>query len=412
MRNRIGRLGDGLETSTQLAASCLLGGTAGWSLTATGAAASRLADTYHVGLAGVGALTSAFAVTYAAFQLPAGALIDRFGVRRAGGSGLVLVAVAYSIGALTPSFTLALVCRAAAGVGASMCYVAGAEAARRSGTGTMGQGLFGGFAAAAGGVALVVVPGTVGLLGWRASWLTCVAIACVGLAVLLSPATTAFAAGRFDRPVRPEMPRGGTVLADAQLYRLAAVHTVTFGGSIVLSNWTALILQRTWGMTGAAAEGTASLILLTTVVSRPAGGYLARRHPLRMRGWTFGSLLIGGAAVLALAHRGPFAVALGAAVILGVASGLPFAATFASAQRRHAERPAAAIGLMNANANFLIVIGTPLVGAALEGGHTALTLAGFAVLWVAPLLALPKYDLAVNDKDDVEESSIGTARSD
>ncbi|MET8563838.1 MFS transporter [Streptomyces flaveolus] len=373
--------------SSRMLAACLLGGTAGWSLTAAGAEASTIAGVYHLTLPEVGVLTSTFSLTYAAFQVPSGIVVDRLGMRRAGVWGLGMVAAAYACAALAPLAILAGLCRAVAGVGAALCYVSGAETARSSGTGPVGQGLFGGAAAAAGGAALLAVPLGDGVLGWRSTWVTSALLALAGLAAVLIAVPSAVAQRKRASVVGPRT--RGSVFGDGELYRLAAVHAVTFGGSVVLSNWAALILRRTWGVPSALASASASLILLTTILSRPLGGYLARRRPDRVRAWTAGSLMAGGLCVLALAHAGPRPLAPLLCLALGIASGIPFAGVFASAQQRRPDRPAGAIGLLNAHANALIVVGIPLVGASVADGWSTTALVLVAAVWTVPLVCLP-----------------------
>src|SRR2546430_4747395 len=56
--------------------------------------------------------------------LAAGAIINRFGIRRSAGAGLVLLALGALLTGLSPSFTLALICWAAAGAGAGTVFAA------------------------------------------------------------------------------------------------------------------------------------------------------------------------------------------------------------------------------------------------------------------------------------------------
>ncbi|MEW2289270.1 MFS transporter [Streptomyces sp. NPDC047841] len=373
--------------SRRLLAACLLGGTAGWSLTAAGAEVTSLARAYHLSLPQVGILTSAFSITYATAQVPSGMAVDRFGARRAGVWGAAMVAAAYAVASVAPWGGVAFTCRAIAGIGAALCYVAGAEAARGSGTGAVGQGVFGGAAAAAGGAALLVVPLAGHALGWRSTWVTSALLALAGLVAVLSAVPAAVPDGA--REATEGTGTRHSLLRDGELYRLAAVHAVTFGGSVVLSNWAALILRRTWHVSGTFAAVSASLILLTTIVSRPLGGYLARRRPGHGLRWTVGSLLTGSLCVLALTAGQPAAVAPLLCVVLGIASGLPFAGVFAAAQQRRPDRSAGAVGLINAHANLVIVIGTPLLGAAVAGGWTSTAIVVSAAVWTIPLICLP-----------------------
>jgi predicted MFS family arabinose efflux permease len=368
-----------------LVAGCLVGGAAGWSLTAAGAGATALEDAYGVDLVVIGLFTTAMAIPYALLQLPAGALVDRWGARRAGLLGLALMIVAYLAALTVPHVGLALAARAVVGAGGAICFTAGADLARRSGTGPLGLGLFGGVAIGAGGAAVLAVPLLEGVLGWRSAWATSAAAALLAVgAVALVPA----AASVTHLANRPRVRGGRSVIRDGELHRLAAVHAVTLGLGVVLSNWVAVVLERVWGLPAGVAATLGSLVLLLAVVSRPLGGYLARRHPTSIRMLVVGALVASAAATAALAWPSGVVVAGLAVSVLGLASGLPFAAVLAAAQSRRADRPAAAVGLMNAQANLLVLLGAPLLGAAIQAASSTLGLLVVAALWLAPLLAL------------------------
>ncbi len=377
------RTGVGRSTGT-LVAGCLVGGAAGWSLTAAGAGATGLEDGYGVDLVVVGLFTTAMAVPYALLQLPAGALVDRWGARRAGLVGLTLMILAYLAALAVPNVALAMAARAVVGAGGAICFSAGAELARQSRMGPLGLGLFGGFAIGAGGAAVLFVPLLEGLLGWRSAWGTGAAAAALAAgAVMLVPTP----ASVTSSGTRPRLRGGASVIRDGELHRLAAVHAVTLGLGVVLSNWVAVVLARVWGLPTGVAATLGSMILLLAVVSRPLGGYLARRHPTSIRPMVVGALVASAAATAALAWPSGVVVAGLAVGVLGMASGLPFAAVLAAAQARRTDRPAAAVGLMNAQANLLVLLGAPLLGAAIQHANSTAGLLVVAALWLVPLLA-------------------------
>jgi predicted MFS family arabinose efflux permease len=366
-------------------AGCLTGGAAGWSLTAAGAGASSLEAGYQVDLVVVGLFSTAMALPYALLQLPGGSLVDRWGGRSAGLLGLAFLVAAYLAALVTPEPALALAARAVVGMGGAVCFAAGADLARSSGTGPTGIGMFGGVAIAAGGAAVLVVPLLDGLLGWRSAWGTAAGAAAVAVVsvLLVSPARSAAA--------RPPAPTAGhaSVLRDGELHRLAAIHAMTLGLSVVLGNWVAVVLERAWGLGAGISAGLGSLVLLLAVVSRPLGGYLARRHPDRTRSMVVASLVAAAAATAALAHPAGVLVAAAAVAVLGMASGLPFAVTLATAQKRRPDRPAAAAGLLNGEANVMVLVGAPLLGAAIQGAYSVTAMIVAAVTWLLPLLFLP-----------------------
>src|SRR4029078_3165218 len=72
--------------------------------------------------------------------------------------------------------------------------------------------------------------------------------------------------------------------------------------------------------------------------------------------------LAGGAGTAVLALGSHIGVALAAAVVIGLAAGVPFATSVPDAARLRPDAPGAAIGLVNMVAAITILVGTPLVG--------------------------------------------------
>ena len=90
------------------------------------------------------------------------------------------------------------------------------------------------------------------------------------------------------------------------------------------------------------------------------------------------SFVVGGLAIGALAVAKPLPLALVAAAAVGLAAGIPFAPSFAGAQRLRPDAPGAAIGAVNMAAAVVILVGTPLLGLTFSlpgGGRT-----GFAAI--------------------------------
>jgi MFS family permease len=386
-----------MTSPSRLVVACFVGGSAGWALTAPGAAAGTLADAYGTGLAWVGLLGAALAAPYAALQYPGGLLVDRWGARTASVAGLTLAVVAHLVGLTAPIGLLAVTARLVAGVGYAACFAAGAELARDSGHGARGLGVFGGFALAASGGAVLVTPLVAPWWGWRAPWATTlvVTLLAVGLAWRLP---------RDPAARRPRRLRGRTdaardvvhdsVLRDGQLLRLAGVHAVTLGLGLVLSSWVTTLLVTHWSFAPTAAAVTGSALLGLSVLSRPLGGIVSTRWPHRTRTvWTV-TLVACGLATAALARPTVAAVAVTSVLALGVLSGLPFAGVVGAAQRRRPSRPAAAVGAMNMLAFGGVVAGTPGVGWAIDHGHETVVILALALVWVLPLAVLPTPEAA------------------
>ena len=135
---------------------------------------------------------------------------------------------------------------------------------------------------------------------------------------------------------------------------------------------------------GEVAGIVGGLVLLLGVVSRPLGGHLLGRPGIvRM------SFIVGGVALGVLAAARPLPLAVAAAVVVGLAAGIPFAWAFAGAQRLRPDAPAAAVGTVNLFATVVILVGTPLVGLTFSiPGDGRVGFAVAAVLFVAATLAV------------------------
>jgi predicted MFS family arabinose efflux permease len=234
--------------------------------------------------------------------------------------------------------------RLVGGVGLAGAFVGGADYVRATLASPVAQGFYGAVSMASGGLALALVPLWP---GWRAPFATAALVAAVGLVlVALAPA---------DRRHAPTV-RAGRAL-DRRLLPLGVMHAASFGLSVVLGNWVATLLERAGGQSPHIAGVVGGLVLLLGVVSRPLGGRLMER-PAVVRA----AFLAGGAAIAALAVAHPLPLTIVAAAVVGLAAGVPFAWTFAGAQRLRPDAPAAAVGTVNLAATIVILVGTPLVG--------------------------------------------------
>jgi MFS family permease len=362
---------------------CALGFAAGWNVANTGAVAQELADRYDVGLAVVGLFTTALFLTHLAMQIPAGRSSDRFGPRRTGLVGIALMVSFNVVALVAPQPALAVVARALVGVGLALAFIAGTAYVREHGGSPFAQGLFGGVAMAGAGVALATVPQVEGWLGWRAPFVTSLAVALGALLCVL--------VGPTDRPREPVVRRGAhAVLSDSHLYRLAVVFAASFGLSIVIGNWSVTLLDRQSGVGQAAAGAIGALTLGLGVLSRPLGGWIMRAHPRRIRSALAASLAAGALGTVILAASEVPALSVVGAAMVGLAAGIPFAPAYTGAATSRPDAPAAAVGFVNSLGIAVVVVGAPLLGLAfsLSGGGRA----GFlvvAALWAAALVALP-----------------------
>ncbi len=325
----------------------------GWNIAALGSIATRLSHAYGVALATVGLFITVQFVVHMVMQIPGGRAADRWGARRSATVGLALIAAGniVSLPAATPA--LGFLGRAIVGLGTGFAFVGGSDYIRSVGGTPLLQGVYGGCSVLAPGVALALVPGFADWAGFRAPYLSALAVAAVALTALAlardGPRTVRHAGERLDR----------AFLRDRRLHRLAAIHSLSFGFSVIVGNWVETLLQH-HGQPRGVAAAAGSLTLLLGFVTRVAGGALLRREDAPR--WVAGSLVLGGAGAVGLALPLPLAGLVAAAAILGLAAGVPFATAFTGAAEARPEAPGAAVGLVNGWASLTIVAGTPLVG--------------------------------------------------
>ena len=379
-------------TARATVGGCAVGLASGWNVANVGAAPQSLADAYGVALAVVGLFATAAFVTHAALQIPAGRRVDRYGAKRVAFVALAILAAANGIACIAPEPWIVVAARALSGVGTALAFVAGIDYVREQTRSPFLAGLYGGVALGGAGLALAVVPALLGPLDWRSPFVTG--------AVLAPVAALLLALGPADRP-RHEAPRRSAglraLLADRRLYRIAVLYSASLGLAILAGNWVTTLLTRAGGLSETQAGVAGASVLVASIVGRPLGGWIARGHPEATKTAVAASLAASAVSTAVLAAAEPLWLASGAAVVLGLASGIPFAASFGAAAHLRPDQPAAAVGLVNMVANAVIVVGTPLVGLTFSlPGEGRIGFLALAALWAAALLALPSArDLAV-----------------
>jgi MFS family permease len=367
-------------------AGCALGVTSGWNFGNLGGVVSELSRSYDVALAAIGLLTTAMVVTHVAVQIPGGKASDRFGPARAGAAGLALLCAGNALALVDAAIGLGIVARAIVGLGTGLAFVSGSALVRESGGSPLAQGVFGGISLAPGGLALAAVPQLEDALGWRAPFWTALALSLAVLGLVL--------AARTGEPqARPVRARAGTpsgVARDRRLYRLAVLYTASYGLGVVLANWAVELLQRHSDLTDGAAAAVGALTLVLVVVSRPLGGWIMRTHPCATRRALAASIVAGSAGTLALVAADPAWLAVLGALLVGLGAGIPFSPAFTGAAVTRPDAPAAAVGLVNTAANFVVLVGTPLLGLSFSlAGQGRLGFAVVAALWLGAVTLLP-----------------------
>jgi nitrate/nitrite transporter NarK len=367
-----------------LAGGSAVGFAAGWNIADIGAVADELSDVYGVGLAVMGLFTTVLFLTHMLMQLPSGRLSDRFGAVRVCAAGLGALAACNGVAAITAEPALGLAARLAMGVGTALSFIGGSDYVRAAGGSPFAQGLYGGLATAGGGVALAVVPAVEEALGWRAPFLTAIAVsAAAGGLLAIAPRASRPDARRIVRvPLT-------TIARDPDLLRLAVVFASSFGVSVVIGNWVVTLLEDNAGLSPESAGAIGALTLVLGVVSRPLGGWVLHHAPGRARVAIVAAAAIGAGGTLALTSRTP-AVALAGAALVGVAAGIPFATSFTGAARLHPEAPATAVGFVNGTGALTVLVLTPLVGVGFAYDAEVAAFVALAVLWAVGGLVLPR----------------------
>ena len=330
-----------------------IGVAAGWNIAALGAIATRLSHAYGVGLAVIGAFTTVQFVVHMAMQLPGGRAADRWGAKTSALVGLALITVGNGIALPTASPWLGFGGRAIVGLGTGFAFVAGSDYIRARGGSPFLQGVYGGGSVLAPGVALAVVPWLAERVGFRAPYVSSIAVAAACALLLVSapaaPGAARHAAERLD----------SSLFRDTRLYKFAAIHAMSFGFSVIVGNWVVTLLEH-HGEPKRAAALLGSLTLLLGFFTRAAGGSLLRR-PDASR-WVAASLVTGGIGAIVLAFATPLPVVAACTVLIGLAAGVPFAMAFTGAAAARPDAPGASVGFINAWAALAVVAGTPLVG--------------------------------------------------
>ncbi len=222
-------------------------------------------------------------------------------------AGLVVMAVCNALALAAPEPWLLFLARTLIGVGTALSFIGGSDFVRASRGTPFAQGLYGGLATAGGGVALAVVPALEGWIGWRAPFVSAIAVAGVAGALLaLAP-----------HPARPGARVGSAVpltalVRDRSLLRLAVVFAGSFGLSVVIANWVVTLLEGNADLRPETAGAIGALTLVLGVVSRPLGGWLHHRGADRVRAGVVIAALVGAIGTLALTSGSPSVALVGA----------------------------------------------------------------------------------------------------
>lgn len=374
------------------AAGVALGTAVGYNIANVGPVAEVMSQAYDVHLGAIGFLTTALFVTHLVMQIPGGRLVDQRGARSLAMVALIAIIVGNVLALLVASFAIGVVARLIAGIGTGIGFIAGSDYVRATVGSASAQGLYGAAGVGGGGLAIAIVPLAAPTLDWRAPYVTALICAFVVLVWLPLAPRDRRRGGRVARSARAST---AEIVRDRRLYPLAVAHTASFGLSVIAGNWAVSLLQND-GYGRRLAGAVAALTLLGGLVTRPLGGRALQRWRERAA-WLIGASMVGGAGgTLLLLLDIPLSARIAGAALLGLAAGIPFAASFTGAQVIRRDGPGAAIGFINSCATLLIALGTPLVGVTFSmAGHGRAGFAAIAVLWAVAALAVRPSKLPV-----------------
>ena len=347
----------------------------GWNFADVGPIARNLSATFDVSLGEVGLLTTLLLITHALSQLPAAIPAQRIGPLRLVRLAFVLVAAANVLAAISPVFWLIGVARLLTGIGTGPVFVGGLDGTRRLG-GAFLAGVFGGAATFGLGLALVVGSALESAgASWR--WPFVIGAGIALAAALLGPRD----AEAPREPAGSAMDHLGTVLRSVPLWRIAMLHSASFGASLVVGAW--IVTHIVNGGTSEVAAGAVGFFLLgIAAVGRPIGGALfARGVPWWLLGP--GGAILSAVGLLAVAPHLPMAIVVVASMLVGIGYALPFSAVFVLSVRAEPRYPAAAIAFVNMTGAVFALILTPITGVMMDhdvGYVGFLCLSAFAVV--------------------------------
>ena len=316
-----------------------------------------LTETLGFSLALAGLLTTGIFLTHAAMQIPAGHLADRLGPRLVVTAGLAVVCVGNFAIAFSTAYWHLLFWKLFVGLGTGSCFVAGARYVAGSFSGrrlNLAQGLYGGSVLLGSGFVIFGVSRIAAAFNWRGAFVATASVAALIwiLWVIAVPAlpVSAQPVGNF---------RG--LLSNLQLWLLGLVQMASFGLLIVVSAWITTFLRRDWSLSQSRAGLLGSVALLLGIVMRPLGGIMVHRLGVRRVLQLSLVLNIIGCLLLAFAG-GSLGQVMAAIVVLGLGSGLPYAALFVRAALLDPGRAGAAMGLVNMLGIVIILAAPPLIG--------------------------------------------------
>jgi len=313
---------------------------------------------YGVSYTSISILLSALLWSHALMQVPAGMMTDHFGIKRTLVASLLFMGIGNIIPAFLPNFELAILGRAATGIGTGLSVSSTMKmVALHAPGGRIGmyQSFFGGFFSLGSIVSFLVIP-HLAASGWQ--WIYAMPgllsfplLAMIPALRLGSETTSAFSSLHLGRAVNN---RAG--------WLLGLCHALSFGSMLNLGNWVPSLLAEISkeGMAIGFAWGGA-LVMLTSGVGRLSGGFLLMRSsPFKV--------VTRSLAILSALFLGLFLIhdpmpALGLALLASWFASINFGAIFHLAAKATASDSYATLfGFINFLANLGAILFTLMFG--------------------------------------------------
>ena len=345
-----------------------------------------IAGEFRLGAGDVGVVATAFFGGAASSMLLGGVLVDRFGSQRVVTVGFLLVVISnVASGLLTPSFPALVAWRAIGGLGGGFGFVAGAAYTRSmflTRGAHLAQGLYGAAFLLGSGITLLFIPA---LAGGDGDWRRAFALSGLGVG-LCWLAWLAFSPRSARAASRPRGERLAAAVRSRNSWLLGLCHMCGFGLAMVLGTWVTGYLATSFALPLTQAGAAGSVLLVTGIVGRSAGGGVLERgvQPVRLIQAAL-ALAVLGLGLMALPGR-PLWLALVGLLVTGLGVGLPYAAVFNGAAASSPGSPASAQAFVGWAGVLVAVVGPPIVGTLLD--VTGSFSAGFGVLALFTLAVL------------------------
>jgi nitrate/nitrite transporter NarK len=318
-----------------------------------------------------GLLSTALFLSYLGATLFTTGLPDRVGPKRVIAVGLAAAVIGTATFATGTSFPVLLLAKAIQGFGSALAFVASTRfiaALYGEAQPHFGLGLYGGGFPLGSALALLSTPTIANTLGgWRGSF----AAEAAGLVLILVLWALFAPSGSAVRRVGSMI----DAFRCANCWLLSLQHAAGFGMAIAAGSWITVYLLREFSLPLALSGILGSLLLLVAFLARPFGGLVTRRLLRTKAVMRAGDIaVVMGVALLAIPDR-PLLLALAGAVMLGIGVGLPYAAVFNTAAASLPDAPGAAQGLAAIGGTTGVMIGTPVMGLAVQTW-------GFGAAWL------------------------------